>query len=166
MFENYSNSQKTRARADYKAAKAIFDSMRNLGKDNAEIKIVLESMLAGKLWKDEIINGLFNPYNKKQENKRRWDEYQRTSYERNHKRWEEEARRHQEYRWRENLYTGSSLFNEALGFFGFVTMPVADELKRKYRELCFKHHPDKGGDTATFQRLQNYKDLLFTRAGI
>lgn len=28
------------------------------------------------------------------------------------------------------------------------------ELKRAYRELVLKHHPDKGGDTATFQQLQ------------
>merc|ERR1719460_210543 len=28
------------------------------------------------------------------------------------------------------------------------------DIKKVYRELCLKHHPDKGGDTATFQQLQ------------
>ena len=29
-----------------------------------------------------------------------------------------------------------------------------DEIKRAYRSLASKHHPDKGGDTATFQKIQ------------
>lgn len=29
-----------------------------------------------------------------------------------------------------------------------------DEIKRAYRSLASKHHPDKGGDTATFQKVQ------------
>jgi curved DNA-binding protein len=30
----------------------------------------------------------------------------------------------------------------------------ADEIKRAYRGLASKHHPDKGGDTAMFQKIQ------------
>ena len=29
-----------------------------------------------------------------------------------------------------------------------------DEIKRAYRSLASKHHPDKGGDTAKFQEIQ------------
>jgi DnaJ-class molecular chaperone len=35
-----------------------------------------------------------------------------------------------------------------------------DEIKRAYRKLASQHHPDKGGDTATFQRIQTAYDTL------
>jgi curved DNA-binding protein len=35
-----------------------------------------------------------------------------------------------------------------------------DEIKRAYRKLASKHHPDKGGDTATFQNIQTAYDTL------
>ena len=33
----------------------------------------------------------------------------------------------------------------------FAGCTTADEIKKRFRELVFKHHPDKGGDTATMQ---------------
>jgi curved DNA-binding protein len=35
-----------------------------------------------------------------------------------------------------------------------------DEIKRAYRKLASQHHPDKGGDTATFQNIQTAYDVL------
>lgn len=35
-----------------------------------------------------------------------------------------------------------------------------DEIKTAYRRLAAKHHPDRGGDTATFQSVQNAYDTL------
>lgn len=35
-----------------------------------------------------------------------------------------------------------------------------DEIKRAYRKLASRHHPDKGGDTATFQKIQTAYDTL------
>ena len=35
-----------------------------------------------------------------------------------------------------------------------------DEIKTAYRRLAAKHHPDRGGDTATFQSIQNAYDTL------
>jgi len=36
-----------------------------------------------------------------------------------------------------------------------------DELKRSYRQLCLKHHPDHGGNTAKFRELNEaYKRLI------
>ncbi|KAH8066546.1 hypothetical protein JL722_993 [Aureococcus anophagefferens] len=34
------------------------------------------------------------------------------------------------------------------------------ELKKAFRRLCLKHHPDKGGDAATFSRLRDAYDVL------
>jgi len=37
---------------------------------------------------------------------------------------------------------------------------AADEIKRAYRKLASKHHPDRGGDTRTFQEIQTAYDTL------
>jgi len=37
---------------------------------------------------------------------------------------------------------------------------TADDIKKSYRKLASKHHPDKGGDTATFQKIQTAYDTL------
>jgi len=34
------------------------------------------------------------------------------------------------------------------------------EIKRAYRDLCLRHHPDKGGDTAAFQALQQAHERI------
>jgi curved DNA-binding protein len=35
-----------------------------------------------------------------------------------------------------------------------------DEIKKAYRKLASKNHPDRGGDTATFQKIQQAYDVL------
>lgn len=35
-----------------------------------------------------------------------------------------------------------------------------EEIKKAYRKLASQHHPDKGGDTATFQNIQAAYDIL------
>ena len=35
-----------------------------------------------------------------------------------------------------------------------------DDIKKSYRKLASKHHPDKGGDTAIFQQIQTAYDTL------
>jgi DnaJ-class molecular chaperone len=47
----------------------------------------------------------------------------------------------------------------------YATLGVAknasqDEIKKAYRGLASKHHPDKGGDTARFQEIQTAYDTL------
>jgi DnaJ-class molecular chaperone len=37
---------------------------------------------------------------------------------------------------------------------------TADEIKRAYRKLASQHHPDRGGDTKTFQEIQGAYDIL------
>jgi len=77
---------------------------------------------------------------------RRAREYERLQEE--HRRTREEwERRHARYRlpvqetpgktpWQDNLGSGS-----------------LDNLRRRYKALALKHHPDKGGDAAAFRRV-------------
>lgn len=43
---------------------------------------------------------------------------------------------------------------------GVAKTATQDEIKRAYRSLASKHHPDKGGDTAKFQEIQTAYDTL------
>lgn len=45
----------------------------------------------------------------------------------------------------------------------FKNINTLDELKKAYRRLCMEHHPDRGGDTATMQEINNEHDALFER---
>jgi len=43
---------------------------------------------------------------------------------------------------------------------GLAKNASPDEIKKSYRRLASQHHPDKGGDTATFQRIEEaYRTL-------
>lgn len=43
----------------------------------------------------------------------------------------------------------------------FTNINTLDELKAEYRRLSLKHHPDRGGDTATMQEINAEHDELF-----
>jgi hypothetical protein len=49
---------------------------------------------------------------------------------------------------------------DALKTMGFDAMPGAADLKRRYRDLAKKHHPDVGGDTDTMTKINAANDLL------
>ena len=43
---------------------------------------------------------------------------------------------------------------------GISKQASADEIKKAYRKLASQHHPDKGGDTAKFQQIEEaYRTL-------
>jgi DnaJ-class molecular chaperone len=43
---------------------------------------------------------------------------------------------------------------------GITKASAPDDIKKAYRKLASQHHPDKGGDTATFQRIEEaYRTL-------
>lgn len=45
--------------------------------------------------------------------------------------------------------------------FYFADLLTVDEVKKRYRLLAFEHHPDRGGDHATMQRINaEYHDAL------
>ena len=43
---------------------------------------------------------------------------------------------------------------------GVAKTATPEEIKKAYRKLASIHHPDKGGDTATFQKIQTAYDTL------
>lgn len=43
---------------------------------------------------------------------------------------------------------------------GITDKSTSDEIKRAYRKLASQHHPDKGGDKAKFQEIQQAYDTL------
>lgn len=50
---------------------------------------------------------------------------------------------------------------DAKDFFGFTDTPTEQELKKKYRELAKKYHPDiNGGEDVMMQKLNHYRDIL------
>ena len=63
-----------------------------------------------------------------------------------------------------NFQNGASSLGEvskAKDFFGFTSDPSKDEIKRKYKELARKYHPDinNHGDEL-MQQLNHYKEVL------
>lgn len=42
---------------------------------------------------------------------------------------------------------------DPLAILGFTALPSYDELKRAYRKLIMKHHPDAGGDEAMAKKI-------------
>lgn len=50
--------------------------------------------------------------------------------------------------------------SEYYNILGVAKTASQDEIKKAYRKLASKHHPDKGGDTATFQKIQTAYDTL------
>lgn len=58
-------------------------------------------------------------------------------------------------------YNSFSEVNKAKEFFGFTSDPTKEDIKRKYKELARKYHPDVNnhGDEL-MKQLNHYKDVL------
>jgi hypothetical protein len=168
MFESYYAGQKTKATADWRICKSSYDALKSSGVDELTIRATLEGILAGKPWREEILSALFMGEERARRERERQEREERNRQERERERQErqERSRRNYEEQRRSSYSNNHVSMADALAFFGFTAMPEASELKRKYRELALRLHPDKGGDTATFQRFQDFKDLLFARAGL
>ena len=57
-------------------------------------------------------------------------------------------------------YAKSSLSGEWYTILGVSKKASAAEIKQNYRKLALKHHPDKGGDTEYFQKIQAAWELV------
>ena len=45
----------------------------------------------------------------------------------------------------------------------FLAVASLDDLKRQYKKLAFKNHPDRGGNTETMQEINNEYEMLLNR---
>lgn len=55
---------------------------------------------------------------------------------------------------------------KAKEFFGFTTTPTKEEIKKRYKELAKKYHPDiNGQDDTQMQQLNHYKEVLLKAYG-
>lgn len=62
--------------------------------------------------------------------------------------------------------TSFSEINDAKEFFGFTSEPSRDEIKKVYKHLARKYHPDiNGGDDTMMKKLNNYRDILMQAFG-
>jgi DnaJ-class molecular chaperone len=53
------------------------------------------------------------------------------------------------------------MLNMDYKYFNISNNITLDELKKQYRKLCLKYHPDKGGNTEIFQAInREYKEAL------
>ena len=52
---------------------------------------------------------------------------------------------------------------EALRTLGLADPVSPNEIKQRYRRLAMRHHPDRGGDTVTLQRLNEAMTILGSR---
>ena len=55
------------------------------------------------------------------------------------------------------------IYNSAMSHYDTLSITKSatpDEIKKAYRKLASKHHPDKGGDTATFQKIEEAYRVL------
>lgn len=63
-----------------------------------------------------------------------------------------------------NNFANAPRFDEvqkAKEFFGFTHSPTKEEIKKKYKELARKYHPDiNQGDDAQMKELNHYRDVL------
>ncbi|WP_228144693.1 MULTISPECIES: DnaJ domain-containing protein [Arcobacteraceae] len=63
-----------------------------------------------------------------------------------------------------NGFNNAPRFDEvqkAKDFFGFTHSPTKEEIKKKYKELARKYHPDiNDNDDSMMKDLNNYRDVL------
>ncbi len=60
-----------------------------------------------------------------------------------------------------NTYSGINDIKKAKDFFGFTSDPTKDEIKKTYKILARKYHPDiNDHDDSLMKDLNHYKDIL------
>jgi len=74
-----------------------------------------------------------------------------------------------EQQFRNGNFNNTTQFGEvekAKKFFGFTSTPTKDEIKKRYKELARKYHPDiNDQDDTMMQELNHYKEVLLKAYG-
>lgn len=60
----------------------------------------------------------------------------------------------------ESIFSSGGLQAKALQTLGLKEGCQAPEIKRAYRRLCMRHHPDRGGDPARLQEINEAMEIL------
>jgi len=61
----------------------------------------------------------------------------------------------------QGFYAQNSKVEEAKNFFGFSQNPNKEEIKKRYKKLAKKYHPDlNGGNDEKMKKLNEYRDIL------
>lgn len=95
--------------------------------------------------------------------------------EKRQKEWEEESRKYREQRQREHdwfnrllfgsLFSGMAVPSESFKMLGIADSYSEEEVKKAYRTLSLKHHPDRGGNQQAFIDLTEAKNKCLAYIG-
>jgi len=83
--------------------------------------------------------------------KRMWEQFERA-----HQRQQQQ----QQYNRQQQRHTSTSRLDTALKFLGLTRNATKDDVKKAYRKLAKKYHPDMGGNKNDFIKLKEHYDYV------
>lgn len=93
-----------------------------------------------------------------EELKKMWEQFDR-AYEKSQQQQKQQYRQQSQQQQRYTS-TSSSKFDTALKFLGLTKSATKDDVKKAYRKLAKKYHPDMGGNKNDFIKLKEHYDYV------